>query len=56
MFKKIEATDVFIFIGLSLIGVGLFFWLGLGVSLTVIGALFILMGFFGGAMTAKVKK
>jgi len=35
-------------------GIGLFFWLGLGVSLTAVGAVLVCMGFFGGA--SKVKK
>jgi len=52
--KSIEASDVFIFLGLVLIGTGLFFWLGLGISLTVEGILIFGLGFFGGA--AKVKK
>ena len=56
MLKKIEATDVFIFIGLSMIGTGLFFWFGHGVSLTTVGALFFLMGFFSGAITGIRKK
>lgn len=57
MFKKIEATDVFIFLGLVLIGTGLFLWLGLGISLTVVGVLFFLMGYFKGTMAAiRTKK
>ena len=52
--KKIEASDVFIFLGLVLIGTGLFFCAGLGISLTVEGLILFGLGFFGGAV--KVKK
>ena len=38
------------FLGLTLLGTGLFLFLGLGVSLTVIGALLFCMGFFSGAV------
>lgn len=51
--NKIEASDVFIFLGLVLIGTGLFFWLGLGISLTVEGILIFGLGFFGGAAGTK---
>ena len=50
---KIEATDIFIFIGLSMIGAGLFFWIGHGVALTVVGFLLLCIGFFGGAIRTK---
>lgn len=57
--KKIEVTDVFQLTGLTLLGVGLFFCAGLGIALSVVGAILVIMGFFGGSMTsrdAKVKK
>jgi len=41
------------FIGLALIGVGLYFCAGLGVSLTVVGVLLLVIGFFAGAIKAK---
>ena len=53
LINKIEATDIFQFIGLSFLGIGLYFWAGIGVSLSVIGALLILMGFFAGAVKDK---
>ena len=53
LFKKIEATDVFIFIGLSMIGTGLFFWVGHGIALTVVGFLLLGIGFFSGAIRTK---
>jgi len=52
--KKIEATDVLQLTGLSFLGVGLFLWLGAGVSLSVVGAVLLCIGFFSGAV--KVKK
>ena len=53
MFKKIEATDVFIFIGLSMTGTGLFLVYGLGIALTVVGVLLLSIGFFSGAIRKK---
>ena len=52
-FKKIDITDVFQFIGLVLIGTGLFFSCGLGISLTVVGMLLLSIGFFSGAIRNK---
>jgi len=54
--SKIEASDVLIFLGLVLIGTGLFFWLGKGVALTVVGTLLLCMGFLGGALPEKKVK
>lgn len=42
--KNIDFSDVLIFMGLSLLGVGLFFCVGLGVALAVDGALLIGFG------------
>ena len=53
LINKIEATDIFQFIGLSFLGIGLYFCAGIGVSLSVIGALLILIGFFAGAVKDK---
>jgi len=53
LISKIEATDIFQFIGLSFLGIGLYFCAGIGVSLSVIGALLILIGFFAGAVKDK---
>jgi len=44
---KPSISDVLIFIGLVLIGIGLFFWLGRGVALSVSGALVLLIGVAG---------
>ena len=41
---KPTISDVFIILGLVLIGTGLFFWYGLGPALTVIGALMLILG------------
>ncbi len=53
-FKSIALSDVFIFAGLVLLGTGLFFCAGLGISFTVSGALLFGLGFLGG--TVKDKK
>ena len=45
--KNIESSDIMQLIGLSLLGVGLFFVYGLGWSLIGSGAVFIILGFFG---------
>ena len=42
--NRIDFSDVLIFLGLSLLGVGLFFWFGLGVALSVDGALLFGLG------------
>ena len=53
MIKKIDFTDIMMFLGLAFIGVGLFLYFGLGIALTVDGVLLLLLGFFGGAIKAK---
>lgn len=47
MLNGFDLQDVFSLIGLSLAGVGLFLWFDLGVSLTVLGAIFLILGTFG---------
>ena len=44
MLKNFDMSDGFVFLGLPLIGTGLFFWFGLGVSLTVSGAVLLFLG------------
>jgi hypothetical protein len=55
-FSKIETSDILIFLGLTELGVGLFFWFGKGVSMTVVGALLFCMGFFGGMIQPAAHK
>lgn len=45
--KPSTLLDICIFIGLSLIGMGLFFWFGIGPALTGIGGLFLGFGVWG---------
>jgi len=47
-FKSIEKADVVQILGLVLIGIGLFFCAGIGVALTVVGALLFIVGFLPG--------
>jgi len=42
--KNIDFSDVLLFVGLSLLGVGLFLLFGLPIALIVVGALVWLMG------------
>lgn len=49
--KKIDKADVVQITGLILLGVGLFFFKGLGVALTVVGALLFMVGFLPGFVT-----
>ena len=42
--NNISFSDVLVFLGLSLLGVGLFFWFGLGVALTVSGVVLLGLG------------
>ena len=51
--KEIEKTDVFTFIGLGSMGVGLYFCAGIGVSLSVIGSILFCMGYFAGAVRMR---
>lgn len=51
--KNIDKDDILIFLGLILLGVGLFFCSGLGIALTVIGILLFGMGFFSGAVRSR---
>jgi len=52
--RKVTISDLLILMGLSLIGVGLFYWFSLGVSLTVSGALLLMIGI--AANVAEVRK
>ena len=45
----IEIRDIFIIIGLSSVGTGLYFWFGLGQALAVVGAVILLLSVFGSA-------
>ena len=45
--EKIEKADVFVFLGLILIGTGLFLWFGLGPALTIDGAIIVILAIFG---------
>ena len=45
--KYVDFPDIMIFSGLTSLGVGLFLCFSLGVSLVVVGAAIILIGFFG---------
>ncbi len=56
MKNKIESSDVLMCLGLVLLGIGLVLWFNLGVSLAVIGALLVFMGFFGSAMAGQKDK
>ena len=47
IFKNIGSYIILMFLGCSLIGYGLFLLYGLGVSLSVIGAIFFSLGVFG---------
>jgi len=40
----ISKPDIFIAVGLSLLGTGLFIWFSVGVSLSVLGAIFLSLG------------
>ena len=51
--KEIEKTDVFTFIGLTSLGVGLYFCAGIGVSLSVVGSILFCMGYFAGAVRMR---
>ena len=53
MKNLIKGQDIIMFLGLILLGIGLFFWFGLGVSLSVVGTLLFCMGFFAGAVRIK---
>ena len=52
---KIGKSDIIILFGLSLVGVGLFLWFGIGVSLTVLGTILLLLGVFEVVFPAKPK-
>ena len=52
---KPSISDVLILLGLSLIGVGLFLWFGLGVALSVTGVLFLSLGVAGNKAEPKNK-
>jgi len=45
--QKIEASDIFQLVGLSMVGVGIYFCFGIGWSLIMTGILILSIGFFG---------
>lgn len=53
LIKQIEISDVLQFLGLILLGIGLFLWISLGVSLSLVGFMLFLVGFFGGAVRIR---
>ncbi|MCP4568399.1 MAG: hypothetical protein GY841_12550 [FCB group bacterium] len=53
LIKKIDISDVFMFLGLVLIGIGLFFWFGIGPALAIPGGLLLCMGYLAGALGGK---
>ena len=55
-FAQIDALDILIFSGCSLIGYGLFLLKGLGFSLTTIGIIFLSLGVLGSIPVKKSKK
>jgi len=50
---KPTKSDYLIFMGLVLLGTGLFFWLGKGVAMAVVGALVVAMGVAANIAEAK---
>jgi hypothetical protein len=42
--KALGFADILVFLGLTLVGVGLFLWFGIGPALTVVGALLLGLG------------
>lgn len=56
LFKEIDVLDFFIFIGLILIGYGLFLLKGLGFSLTTVGFIFLFFGILGSIPYKLLKK
>lgn len=53
---KPSISDVLILLGLILLGIGLFFWFGKGVSMTVTGGVMLLMGIGANASEKKQEK
>lgn len=47
VFSKIEASDITQFMGLVLLGAGLFLCYGIGFALMIPGIILIVIGFFG---------
>jgi len=41
---KLTISDAFLFLGLVLTGTGLFFWFNLVISLTIVGAVLLILG------------
>jgi len=55
-FKKIGVFVILFFIGCVLLGYGLFLLYGIGVSLSVMGGIFLFIGLFGEIAPIFVKK
>ncbi len=55
-FKKIGLFDFMIIIGCALLGYGLFILYGLGVSLSVMGGIFLFIGLFAEVAPIFIKK
>jgi hypothetical protein len=52
---KPSISDVIIFLGLVLLGTGLFFCVGLGISLAVVGALVFLLGIAANVADIRIR-
>jgi len=56
VFKNIDMFDILMFLGCSLIGYGLFLLYGLGVALSILGAIFLFLGLIGSIIPIFIKK
>lgn len=55
-FSQIGVFDILILLGCALLGYGLFVLCGLGVSLSVLGGIFLFIGLFGEFAPVFIKK
>jgi len=54
--KKIDISDVLIFLGLGFLSYGLFLWFGEAVSLSVIGGIILMIGLYSAGIGTKRKE
>jgi len=54
--KKIDIADVLIFLGVGLLGIGIYLWFGIAISLAVNGGILLMVGLYSAGFGAKRKE
>ena len=53
---KVAKSDIFMFLGLLLMGGGLFLWVGIGIAMVVTGGIILILGFLDALIPEEPKE